>query len=96
MNVLSLNAQGLGEASKRKWVCKLCTVHHVIFLSIQEIKFTNIDLWGVRQLWGNMFFDFASSLARGRSGGILFIWNKTVFVSSRVRSYDNYLVVEGV
>ena len=27
--------------------------------------------------------------------GIAFIWNKKMFTSSRVMSYNNYLVVEG-
>nr|GEV72211.1 RNA-directed DNA polymerase, eukaryota [Tanacetum cinerariifolium] len=50
----------------------------------------------IRQLWGNMQFDFASSSARGLSGGILCVWNNLVFKKSCILCTDNYVVVEGV
>ncbi|GJW39205.1 RNA-directed DNA polymerase, eukaryota, reverse transcriptase zinc-binding domain protein [Tanacetum coccineum] len=43
---------------------------------------------------GNTLFDFASSSARGRLGGILCIWNKLVYQKSKVLCCDNYVVVE--
>nr|GEV53902.1 RNA-directed DNA polymerase, eukaryota [Tanacetum cinerariifolium] len=61
-----------------------------------ETKLVHLDLWLVRQVWGNTFFDFASSSARGRSGGILCIRNKLVYQKSKVFCCDNYVVVEGV
>lgn len=56
----------------------------------------HLDIWLVRQVWGNTFFDIASSSARRRSGGILCIWNKLVYKKSKVLCCDNYVVVEGV
>ncbi|PWA81502.1 cytochrome P450 [Artemisia annua] len=34
-----------------------------------------VDLWMLRQVWGNTYFDFASTSARGKLGGIICKWN---------------------
>nr|GEZ96595.1 hypothetical protein [Tanacetum cinerariifolium] len=44
---------------------------------------------------GNSQFDFASISSRGRSGGILCIWNKVLFQKQRVLSVDNFVAVQG-
>ena len=69
MNIISINIQGVGDLAKRRWLGKLCNSHMVNFLSVQETKKASVDLWVIRQIWGNMVFDFASSSARGQSGG---------------------------
>ncbi|GKD13923.1 hypothetical protein Tco_1198330 [Tanacetum coccineum] len=46
-------------------------------------------------VWGNTFCDFSSSPARGRSEGILCIWNKLVYQKSKVFCCENDVVVEG-
>ncbi|GKA71395.1 RNA-directed DNA polymerase, eukaryota, partial [Tanacetum coccineum] len=94
---LGFNMEGcFGDLNKRRWVKDLCSKHLVNFLALQETKSLHIDLWVLRQLWGNIHFDFASSSARGKSGGILCVWNNLVFHKSSIRSSDNYLVVEGL
>ncbi|GKA09495.1 RNA-directed DNA polymerase, eukaryota [Tanacetum coccineum] len=45
--------------------------------------------------WGNMSFDFATSSTRGRSGGILCVWDNTLFQKKRVYSNKHCLCVEG-
>ncbi|GKB28401.1 putative RNA-directed DNA polymerase, eukaryota, reverse transcriptase zinc-binding domain protein [Tanacetum coccineum] len=54
-----------------------------------------VDLWTLRQVWGNSQFDFASTLARGKSGGILCIWNKLLFHKERIVSVDSHVAVQG-
>ncbi|GJV63547.1 RNA-directed DNA polymerase, eukaryota [Tanacetum coccineum] len=46
-------------------------------------------------IWGNSQFDFATSSARGLSGGIISIWNNLVFSKSNIMCNDNYVVVDG-
>ncbi|GKB48218.1 RNA-directed DNA polymerase, eukaryota, reverse transcriptase zinc-binding domain protein [Tanacetum coccineum] len=58
----------LGGVKKKQWVKKLCHSNQVNFLSIQETKMVSFDVFVIKNLWGNMLFDFATSLARGRSG----------------------------
>ncbi|GJS68653.1 RNA-directed DNA polymerase, eukaryota, reverse transcriptase zinc-binding domain protein [Tanacetum coccineum] len=69
MNCLSINVQGFGDLNKRRWVRDLCNLYKVNFLAIQETKMLHVDLWLLRQVCGNSNFDFASSSARGLSGG---------------------------
>ncbi|GKB88582.1 RNA-directed DNA polymerase, eukaryota, partial [Tanacetum coccineum] len=60
-----------------------------------ETKMLHVDLWTLRQVWGNSQFDFVSTSARGRSGGILYIWNKLLFHKERIISVDSYVAVQG-
>ncbi|GJV95117.1 putative RNA-directed DNA polymerase, eukaryota, reverse transcriptase zinc-binding domain protein [Tanacetum coccineum] len=53
------------------------------------------DLRVLYQIWGNSQFDFATSSARGLSGGIISIWNNLVFSKSNIMCNDNYVVVDG-
>ena len=50
----------------------------------------------LRQVWGNFHFDFASASSRGKSSGIICIWNSLVFKKTRILCSENYVVVEGV
>nr|GEY88882.1 putative RNA-directed DNA polymerase, eukaryota, reverse transcriptase zinc-binding domain protein [Tanacetum cinerariifolium] len=96
MNCISINSQGLGDLNKRRWLRDLVHVHNVNFLAIQETKMLHVDLWMLRQIWGNVHFDFAFSSARGLSGGIICCWNPLVFRKSRILCDDNYVVIDGV
>nr|GEX53455.1 RNA-directed DNA polymerase, eukaryota, reverse transcriptase zinc-binding domain protein [Tanacetum cinerariifolium] len=64
---------GFGDLNKRRWVRDLCNLYKVNFLAIQETKMLHVDLWLLRQAWGNSNFDFASFSARGFSGGNLHV-----------------------
>lgn len=67
MNTLSINVQGFGDSSKRRWVKELCHSHNINFLALQETKMVRVDMWTLRQTWGNSQFDSASFSSRGRS-----------------------------
>nr|GEV65731.1 hypothetical protein [Tanacetum cinerariifolium] len=81
---------------KKQWVKKLCHSNQVNFLSIQETKLVSLDVFVVKILWGNMLFDFATSSARGRSGGILCVWDKLLFHKKRTYATEHCLCVEGL
>ncbi|GKA15007.1 RNA-directed DNA polymerase, eukaryota, reverse transcriptase zinc-binding domain protein [Tanacetum coccineum] len=61
-----------------------------------ETKMLQVDLWMLRQIWGNVHFDFASTSARGMSGGIICLWNSLVFRKSHIVCNDNYVVIDGL
>ncbi|GKB13938.1 putative RNA-directed DNA polymerase, eukaryota, reverse transcriptase zinc-binding domain protein [Tanacetum coccineum] len=61
-----------------------------------ETKMLQVDLLMLRQVWGNTNFDFASSSARGQSGGILCLWNRLVFRKSRILCNENYVVIDAL
>ncbi|GJT52967.1 RNA-directed DNA polymerase, eukaryota [Tanacetum coccineum] len=68
----------------------------VSVLGIQETKLTRLDFFAVKALWGNFQFDVACSSARGKSGGILTIWDPATFHSTKILSLENVLIVEGI
>ncbi|GJW89550.1 RNA-directed DNA polymerase, eukaryota [Tanacetum coccineum] len=45
---------------------------------------------------GNTHFDFASTFARGKSGGIICLWNSLVFQKSNILCNENYVFVDGL
>ncbi|GJW02619.1 RNA-directed DNA polymerase, eukaryota, reverse transcriptase zinc-binding domain protein [Tanacetum coccineum] len=55
----------------------------------------SFDVFVVKAFWGNMLFDFATSSARGQSGGILCVWDNLLFHKKRTYATDHCLCVEG-
>ncbi|XP_071699062.1 uncharacterized protein [Rutidosis leptorrhynchoides] len=96
MNCLSLNiGGGILTKTKQNWVRKLCNEHSISVLGLQETRMVNLDYFAVKAFWGNFHFKVASSSARGRSGGIVTLWDPRYFSSSRIISFDNALIVQG-
>ncbi|GJX27561.1 RNA-directed DNA polymerase, eukaryota [Tanacetum coccineum] len=83
------------EGDMEKLITGIGVHRGVNFLGIQETKMCHMDLVTIRTVWGNSRFDFACSLARGLSGGILCVWDPTMFVKSRIVSHDHFVAVEG-
>nr|GEV22513.1 RNA-directed DNA polymerase, eukaryota, reverse transcriptase zinc-binding domain protein [Tanacetum cinerariifolium] len=52
------------------------------------------DVFVIKAFWGNMLFDFATSSARGKSGGILCVWDKSLFHKKRTYATEHCLCVE--
>nr|GEV13522.1 retrovirus-related Pol polyprotein from transposon TNT 1-94 [Tanacetum cinerariifolium] len=88
------NQFGHVGVKKKQWVKKLCHSNQVNFLSIQETKMVSLAVFVVKNLLGNMLFDFATSSARGRSGGILCVWDKLLFHKKRTYATEHCLCVE--
>ncbi|GKE19644.1 RNA-directed DNA polymerase, eukaryota, reverse transcriptase zinc-binding domain protein [Tanacetum coccineum] len=95
MNILSINIRGSKMRKKRVWIKELCFKHNVHFLGVQESKMTKLELFQLKSMWGNFNFDYACSMARGRSGGIITMWDPNVFTKNRIWCNDNYVIVEG-
>nr|GEZ05447.1 putative RNA-directed DNA polymerase, eukaryota, reverse transcriptase zinc-binding domain protein [Tanacetum cinerariifolium] len=87
--------QGVGHKTKRDWVKELCMKHRVNFMTLQETKMESMDLVTIKALWGNLSFDYAYSPSVGNSGGILCVWEPSLFVKENVSSFDYFLVVMG-
>ncbi|PWA62538.1 RNA-directed DNA polymerase, eukaryota, Reverse transcriptase zinc-binding domain protein [Artemisia annua] len=56
---------------------------------------TKLELFQLKSMWGNFKFDYACSMARGRSGGLITMWDPSVFTKNRIWCNDNYVIVEG-
>ncbi|XP_071689149.1 uncharacterized protein [Rutidosis leptorrhynchoides] len=94
MKIISINSCGSKVFSKRKWIKDLCVTENVQFLALQESKMTRLQLFRLESMWGNNQFDYALSLARGFSGGIISMWNPHSFVKENVWCFNHYLIVK--
>nr|GFC63798.1 RNA-directed DNA polymerase, eukaryota, reverse transcriptase zinc-binding domain protein [Tanacetum cinerariifolium] len=59
-----------------------------------ETKMTKLELFQLRSMWGNFNFDYWCSMAKGRSGGLVTMWDPNVFVKKRMWCADNYIIIE--
>ncbi|GJT42222.1 RNA-directed DNA polymerase, eukaryota, reverse transcriptase zinc-binding domain protein [Tanacetum coccineum] len=55
------NHAGLAQKAKKYWVKELCMTDKVNFLSLQETKMENMDLFCIKRCWGNFAFDYVHS-----------------------------------
>ncbi|GKB11901.1 RNA-directed DNA polymerase, eukaryota, partial [Tanacetum coccineum] len=74
---------------------QLNTKHKINFVAIQETKLESIDLFSIREIWGNLSFDFSVSPSVGYSGGIVCIWDPACFAKDNATISDNFVAVRG-
>ncbi|XP_071705093.1 uncharacterized protein [Rutidosis leptorrhynchoides] len=86
---------GVNFDSKQRWIRNLCNEHAVTILGMQETKLTSPNHAAFKAFWGNFNFKFASSSATGLSGGILTMWDPSIFSCNKVISQNHVLIVEG-
>lgn len=84
MIICSLNANGVGSDSKKKWIREICKDNYVNFIGIQESKSDKEDGPFIHSLWGSSNCDFAIKKAVGNSGGIIAIWDVTMLRKNKV------------
>ncbi|GJZ58072.1 RNA-directed DNA polymerase, eukaryota, reverse transcriptase zinc-binding domain protein [Tanacetum coccineum] len=84
-----------GKCKKRVWIKELCFKHNVHILGVQETKMSKLEVFQLRSMWGNFKFDYTCSMARGRSGGLVTLWDPNAFAKKRIWYSDNYIIVEG-
>nr|GEZ33756.1 RNA-directed DNA polymerase, eukaryota [Tanacetum cinerariifolium] len=84
---------GLGHKTKKEWVQELNLQHKVNFLTLQETKMDRITHMDVKLIWSNSNYQFVSSDSVGNSGGILCIWEATVFKKAYVTVFDNFIAI---
>ncbi|GJQ98395.1 RNA-directed DNA polymerase, eukaryota [Tanacetum coccineum] len=61
----------------------------------EETKMDRISHMDVKSMWGNSNFDFDLSESVGNSGGILCIWEASVFRKDFVTRSDNFIAIYG-
>ncbi|GJY25615.1 RNA-directed DNA polymerase, eukaryota [Tanacetum coccineum] len=86
---------GFNDMRFQQSVASTKNISPTISFNIQETKMTTLDLFLVHSLWGNTQFKVASSGARGRSGGLVTVWDPNVFKRSRIWCIENAVIVEG-
>ncbi|GKB85929.1 putative RNA-directed DNA polymerase [Tanacetum coccineum] len=64
-------------------------------IGVQETKMTRLELFRLKSMWGNYTFDYACSLARGSSGGLISLWDPNLFMKSNIWCDKAYIIVQG-
>ncbi|GKC69378.1 RNA-directed DNA polymerase, eukaryota, reverse transcriptase zinc-binding domain protein [Tanacetum coccineum] len=54
-----------------------------------------LELFRLKSIWGNYNFDYACSLPRGRSGGLISMWDPNSFVKDDIWCDDAFIIVKG-
>nr|GEV37546.1 RNA-directed DNA polymerase, eukaryota, reverse transcriptase zinc-binding domain protein [Tanacetum cinerariifolium] len=62
---------------------------------IQESKMSRLEPFHLKSMWGNYSFDYACNLARGRSGGLISMWDPNNFVKHDIWCDDAFIIVKG-
>jgi hypothetical protein len=79
MILCSFNIRGLGGAVKKSIIRNLIRKERVEFLAIQETKLEIVTDSICYAIWGDNNCNWAYLPASGSSGGILSLWNKSIF-----------------
>ncbi|GJQ92236.1 RNA-directed DNA polymerase, eukaryota [Tanacetum coccineum] len=87
----------IGGCNKAKngWINRLCLLHKLNFIALQETKMESIDTISIKSIWGNYSFDHVVSSSVGNSGGILCIWDPSMFTKDHVSALDYFLAIMG-
>ncbi|GJR16471.1 RNA-directed DNA polymerase, eukaryota [Tanacetum coccineum] len=86
---------GLGHKTKKEWIKALANSHKLNFLAIQETKMLTVSHMDVKFMWGNSNYDFVCSDSLGNSGGIICIWEASIFKKDYVTISDNFIAIYG-
>ncbi|GJT91615.1 hypothetical protein Tco_1080460 [Tanacetum coccineum] len=81
--------------TKNEWIKELSINHKLNFIAIQETKMDTISYMDVKLMWGNSNYDFVCSDSLGNSGGILCIWETSIFKKDHVTISDNFVAIYG-
>ncbi|GKB86694.1 RNA-directed DNA polymerase, eukaryota [Tanacetum coccineum] len=88
--------EGLGSKAKKDWIRELLVKYRVNFLSLQETKGSTVSDMDVKMFWGNSCFEYTFSEALGLSGGIISVWDPSVFHFENHTVSDNFITLYGL
>ncbi|XP_071696403.1 uncharacterized protein [Rutidosis leptorrhynchoides] len=95
MKILSINIRGFKVEGKVDWFRKMIASANPIIAAIQETKFHKTsDRW-IEFLWGFPDVGYVEKRARGRSGGLLLIWDSNSFRVDQAVEGDYFIAVKG-
>ncbi|XP_028066189.1 uncharacterized protein LOC114269125 [Camellia sinensis] len=95
MKIISWNIRGLGKREKRRGVKNLFSQHKVDFLLLQETKVATITNHLIHSIWPHNDSGFAAVKAEGSSGGIISVWDKSVFSVCECIQRPNFILLKG-
>ncbi|GKE78232.1 RNA-directed DNA polymerase, eukaryota [Tanacetum coccineum] len=95
-HAMGYNMDGcLGHKAKKGWIQELNSKHRVNFVALQETKMERIDIFSIKAHWGNLSFDYVCSPVVGYSGGILCVWDPSIFLKDNSTISDPFVAIKG-
>ena len=91
-NVLCWNVRGLNSGDKQLALSNAITSSGCAVICLQETKKPSFDLSFIKSCCPRRFDQFAFVPSHGASGGIVTIWNSTIFSADVLLSEDFALV----
>jgi len=93
MKIISWNVRGLEVPSKRHAIQLNLTPHHVDILLLQESKLLDPSPSQIREIGGPYLTGWAHSNSIGSKGGLITLWNESVWSHYRTISHNSALHV---
>ncbi|GJV68125.1 RNA-directed DNA polymerase, eukaryota, reverse transcriptase zinc-binding domain protein [Tanacetum coccineum] len=56
---------------------------------------TRLELFRLKTMWGNFAFDYVCSMAQGRSGGLISMWDPNFFSKEFIWCDDYFIIIKG-
>lgn len=78
-SVLCWNVRGLNSDARQRSVSKKLDESQCAIACFQETKCASFDSRSIRSFFPKRFDSFAFSPSEGASGGILIVWNSSIF-----------------
>nr|GEY38350.1 RNA-directed DNA polymerase, eukaryota [Tanacetum cinerariifolium] len=83
----------LGNKAKKEWVNELTNNNKLNFIAIQETKMEKVSHMDVKFMWGNSNYDYVFSESVRNSGGILCIWDESIFRKYYVTISNSFVAI---
>ncbi|XP_021985624.1 uncharacterized protein LOC110881777 [Helianthus annuus] len=90
-----VNIRGIGGDTKPGWIRSLKIKFGIDFLVLQETKKGDVSVAELARYWGNNNFGMESVNPSGHSGGLICLWNNSVFNQTGVSKERNFLHIRG-
>ncbi|GMI79802.1 hypothetical protein HRI_001649500 [Hibiscus trionum] len=95
LGILSWNVRGLGRHEKVRAVRKTIWACKAGVILLQETKLDSQKVGVCKRLRGNRFGDYAFSPEIGSAGGLLSLWDASVFVEDNRIAQDRVIIILG-
>ena len=93
-NVLCWNVRGLNSESRQRAVRQKIEESQCSIACLQETKCSSFDSRSIKSFCPKRFDSFAFSPSIGASGGILVVWNSSVFIGTLIEVQQFALVIQ--
>ncbi|GMI76987.1 hypothetical protein HRI_001368000 [Hibiscus trionum] len=95
MRILTWNIRGMNSDNKTTTIRTLVRQQRIKILFLQETKMEWISESTIRKIWYDDEYCFTVSPSTGRSGGLLFIWDKSDFQLDKSMVTSRFIYLRG-